>query len=231
MPIHEKNLVDKNRLLVKEEAKLDGLDVSGQWSTFIEQRILGDYSTDVLDAVASTPAGKTIVNCWQCGTCTAGCCMHTDFGLREFNPRYFIYLAQKGAEDELKKYAPVIWRCVTCNKCVERCPKGVRVEEVVHSIEGYMRSKGWMGDTPASRWDEAFVKNTLQTGVLDELALTRSYVSREKLAEFNNRFMLRMALKLVRTGRIRTGPLRHRVKGWEKVRDVAKEILEGGGEG
>lgn len=230
MPIHEKNLIKKGDLIQKEKAELEGIDVSGQWNTFIRPRVVPDYDTRILREIASTPMGSTITKCWQCGTCTAGCCMHTDFGLREFNPRYFIYLAQKGAEDELKQYSNVIWRCVTCNKCVERCPKGVRVEEVIHAIENYMHTKGMMDDTPARKWDKQFLENVLEAGVLDELMLVYKYIRQEKVQEFDTGYMMKFGLKLFRTGRVRTGPLRRKVKGWEKIRNVAAEILEKGGE-
>ena len=120
MPIHEKNLIEEDRILEKEKAELEGRDVSGQWNTFIEQRILSQYEPEIFQEIYSRPEGRTINRCWQCGTCTSGCCMHTDFGLREFNPRYFIYLARIGDEEELKKQKDVIWRCLACNKCVER---------------------------------------------------------------------------------------------------------------
>ena len=226
MPIHEKHLIAKEKILQKDRAELEGRDVSGQWNIFIQQRILSQYEPSIAEDIASTHEGRTINRCWQCGTCTSGCCMHTDFGLREFNPRYFIYLARIGDEEELKKQKDVIWRCLSCNKCVERCPKDVRVEEVIHAIDGYMRKKGWMTDTPASRWDREYVNNVLETGILDEIMLLRNYIKKEELKEFDSGYMMRMGMRLARTGRLRTGPIRHRTKGWKKIKKVAEEILE-----
>ncbi|MBX8643168.1 MAG: 4Fe-4S dicluster domain-containing protein [Thermoplasmata archaeon] len=226
MPIHEKNLIEEDRILEKEKAELEGRDVSGQWNTFIEQRILSQYEPEIFQEIYSRPEGRTINRCWQCGTCTSGCCMHTDFGLREFNPRYFIYLARIGDEEELKKQKDVIWRCLACNKCVERCPKDVRVEEVVHAIDSYMRKKGWAPDNPASRWDDEYLRNVMKSGILDEISLLRNYIRDEKIEEFDTHYMMKMAVKLLKTGRMRTGPVRHRTKGWKRIRKVAEEILE-----
>jgi len=226
MPIHEKHLIEDEKILEMDRAELEGRDVSGQWNTFIEQRILSEYEPEIFRDISMRPEGRTINRCWQCGTCTSGCCMHTDFGLREFNPRYFIYLARIGDEEELKKQKDVIWRCLACNKCVERCPKDVRVEEVVHAIDAYMRRKGWAGENPGSRWDDEYIRNVLRSGILDEISLLRSYISKEKIEEFDRDYMIKMGTKLLRTGRMRTGPIRHRTRGWRQIRKVAEEILE-----
>ena len=171
MPIVERSLVEVERT---EKLELEGIDVSGDWNTFLRSRVVTDLDVKVVDWVKAQPQGDTISRCWQCGTCTAGCCMHTDFGLTEFNPRYFIYLAQIGYEEELRRYADTIWRCVSCNKCVERCPKGVKVEEVVHSIGTYLSLTGAAPESPADRFDRAYTENLLRRGILDEAELFRT---------------------------------------------------------
>ena len=229
MPIHEKNLIEKGDLIEKEHAVVDGVDVSGKWNTFIRERLLNDYNEDFVREVKSLPGGRTVTSCWQCGTCTSGCCLHTDYGLREFNPRYFIYLAQIGNLAELKKYENVIWRCISCNKCVERCPKGVKVEEVIHNIDNVLRRRGIVGENPGTTWDKMYLDSLMGTGVLDELGLTMKYVRSEKPEDFTRGFMARMAFKIIKNGNIRTGPIRRRTKGWKKVKQVADSILENDG--
>lgn len=221
MPIVEKSLVEVDRA---EELELEGIDVSGDWNTFLRSRVVTDLDLRVVDWVRSQPQGDTISRCWQCGTCTAGCCMHTDFGLTDFNPRYFIYLAQIGYEEELRRYADTIWRCVSCNKCVERCPKGVKVEEVVHSIGSYLTATGTAPESPADRFDRAYTENLLRRGVLDEAELFRTYENLEG-RKTPTRQLLRMAWTLFRSGRLRTGPFAHRTRGWKRMRAVLSETL------
>jgi heterodisulfide reductase subunit C2 len=221
VPIVEKSLVQVNRT---EKLELEGIDVSGDWNTFLRSRVQTDLDVRVLDWVKGQPQGETISRCWQCGTCTAGCCMHTDFGLEEFNPRYFIYLAQVGEEEELRKYATTIWRCVSCNKCVERCPKGVKVEEVIHSIGTYLETTGQAPESPADRFDRAYTANLLQRGVLDEATLFRTY-ERLEGRRMPFREMLRMGFSLLASGRLHTGPFAHRTRGWRKMGPVLRETL------
>ncbi len=221
MPIVEPSLVEVQRT---EQLELDGIDVSGDWNTFLRSRVHTDLDLKVLEWVRSQPQGETISRCWQCGTCTAGCCMHTDFGLEEFNPRYFIYLAQIGYEDELRKYAEIIWRCVSCNKCVERCPKGVKVEEVVHSIGTYLEVTGMAKESPADRFDRAYTENLLRRGVLDEAALFRTY-ERLEGRKTPGRELFRLGLSMLLSGRLHTGPFAHRTRGWGKMRPVLTRLM------
>ena len=222
MPIVEKSLVTVDR---SERLEIEGIDVSGDWNTFLRSRVQTDLDVRILDWVRSQPQGDTISRCWQCGTCTAGCCLHTDYGLSEFNPRYFIYLAQVGYEEELRKYATTIWRCVSCNKCVERCPKGVKVEEVIHTIGSYLEFTGGAPESPADRFDRAYTENLLRRGVLDEASLFRTYERLEGRTMPAGE-MLKMGFQLLRSGRLRTGPLAHRTRGWRQFGNVLREKLK-----
>lgn len=221
MPIVEPSLVEVQRT---EKLALDGIDVSGDWNTFLRSRVHTDLDLKVLEWVQSQPQGETISRCWQCGTCTAGCCMHTDFGLEEFNPRYFIYLAQIGYDEELRKYVDTIWRCVSCNKCVERCPKGVKVEEVVHTIGTYLEVTGIAKESPADRFDRAYTENLLRRGVLDEAALFRTY-ERLEGRKTPTRELLRLGLSMLLSGRLHTGPLAHRARGWGRMKPVLTRLM------
>jgi heterodisulfide reductase subunit C2 len=222
VPIVEKSLVEVER---SEKLELEGIDVSGDWNTFLRSRVSTDLDVKIMDWVKGQPQGETISRCWQCGTCTAGCCMHTDYGLTDFNPRYFIYLAQIGYEDELRRYATTIWRCVSCNKCVERCPKGVKVEEVVHTIGSYLELAGAAPESPADRFDRAYTENLLARGILDEAGLFREY-ERVEGRKTPARKILQLGLTLLRSGRLHTGPFAHRTRGWRRMREVLKETLD-----
>ena len=221
MPIVEPSLVEVQRT---ERLDLEGIDVSGDWNTFLRSRVAVDLDVKILDWVKGHPQGDTISRCWQCGTCTAGCCMHTDYGLQEFNPRYFIYLAQIGYEEELRRYADTVWRCVSCNKCVERCPKGVKVEEGVHTIGSDLIASGLAPESPADRFDRAYTENLLRHGILDEADLFRTY-ERLEGRKTPARQILRMGLTLLRSGRLHTGPFAHRARRWAQMRSVLRAQL------
>jgi heterodisulfide reductase subunit C len=70
MPIHEKSLIRPENLHVQENIEIEGIDVSGHWSTFIESRVITDYNEDLEEEIAALPGGEFIHRCWQCGSCT-----------------------------------------------------------------------------------------------------------------------------------------------------------------
>ena len=57
MPIHEKSLIKPENLLTHENLEIDGVDVSGHWSTFIEPRVVTDYNEELEDEIAALPGG------------------------------------------------------------------------------------------------------------------------------------------------------------------------------
>ena len=73
MPIHERTLIRPENVRVQENLVLDGIDVSGHWSTFIEPRVVTDYNERLQDEIAALPGGENIHRCWQCGSCTNAC--------------------------------------------------------------------------------------------------------------------------------------------------------------
>jgi len=44
MTIHEKHLIRPEDLITNDELVIDGIDVSGDWSTFISSRAVADYN-------------------------------------------------------------------------------------------------------------------------------------------------------------------------------------------
>src|SRR5678815_5237057 len=73
MPIHEKSLIRPEDLKTHDALVVEGVDVSGHWSTFIQSRVVTDYNEALQDEIAGLPGGEHIHRCWQCGSCTNAC--------------------------------------------------------------------------------------------------------------------------------------------------------------
>lgn len=63
--------------------------------------------------------GRELLNCFQCMKCTSGC---TALKLLELKPHEIEKLVNLSLIDELVS-SDIIWTCVTCLKCVQRCPQ------------------------------------------------------------------------------------------------------------
>jgi len=70
---------------------------------------------------------ETLNFCYQCGECTSICPV-SDSG---FKPHDFIAKLAMGLANEA--YA---WRCLTCRTCMEVCPQGVEIPEIVRELRG-----------------------------------------------------------------------------------------------
>jgi ferredoxin len=86
MPIHEKSLIRPENLVTHEHLEIEGVDVSGHWSTFINSRAVTDYNEQMEEEIAALPGGEFIHRCWQCGSCTNSCTVNAINP--DFNPLY-----------------------------------------------------------------------------------------------------------------------------------------------
>ena len=78
---------------------------------------------EVLDLIKET-GGESYRYCYQCGLCDAVCPWNR---VRDFSMRKLVRQATFGlTEIETEE----IWRCTTCGRCPQRCPRGVEQIEV-----------------------------------------------------------------------------------------------------
>ena len=72
--------------------------------------------------------GDAFKLCFQCGLCTASCPWNT---VRAFIPHRMICESRYGLVDlEDESW----WQCTTCNQCVERCPRGVAITDILGAV-------------------------------------------------------------------------------------------------
>ena len=176
MPIHEEHLIRPENLKTHENLVIDGIDVSGHWSTFIESRVVTDYNEDLEEEIAALPGGEFIHRCWQCGSCTNSCTVNAVNP--EFNPRYWIYLIRMGMESELLRDKDIIWQCVSCNKCTYACPRDVAPEGVMKATAHWLELKGHTPTSPSMHFDEVFADQVIKRGKIEETSIIMGFFKR-----------------------------------------------------
>ena len=184
MPIHEKSLIRPENLVTHETLTLDGIDVSGDWSTFIEPRVVTDYNEALQDEIAALPGGEFIHRCWQCGSCTNSCTVNAVNP--DFNPRYWIYLIRLGMEQELLRDKDIIWQCVSCNKCTYACPRDVNPEGVMKATAHWLELKGHTEKKPSMVFDEVFSEQVFATGRIEDGRVLRQFFARSGQSLFQD---------------------------------------------
>ena len=178
MAIHEKSLIDADRILTSEKLVVDGVDVSGHWNTMILPRTLTDYDDDFEAKIQKYSGAENVHRCWQCGSCTNSCTMYAQN--TDFNPRYWIYLVRLGLKDELLKDKDIIWQCVSCNKCTNICPKDVRPEGVMKALAHWIEEEGYGDKSKSTIFDAEFTRQCLDRGRIEDTEVMSNFFKTTK---------------------------------------------------
>ena len=229
MPIHEKSLIRPENLVTHEKLEIDGVDVSGHWSTFIESRAVTDYNEALEDEIAALPGGENIHRCWQCGSCTNACTVNAVNP--DFNPRFWIYLIRIGMEQELLRDRDIIWQCVSCNKCTYACPRDVFPEGVMKATAHWLELKGYRPKSPSMLFDEVFSEQVFATGRIEESRIIRDFFKRtgqpllqDWLVEMGKRLLRHLPIKmLARMGL--SGLVKPRTRNWAGARAAIEDYV------
>ncbi len=81
----------------------------------------------VADAIKET-GGEAFKLCYQCGLCETVCPWNR---VREFHIRKIINQAKLGV---VPLESDDIWLCTTCRRCVQECPRGVQIIDVMRAM-------------------------------------------------------------------------------------------------
>ena len=174
--IHEKSLIRPENLKTHDQLVIDGVDVSGHWSTFIESRVVTDYNERLEEEIAALPGGEHIHRCWQCGSCTNSCTVNAVNP--DFNPRFWIYLIRMGMESELLRDKDIVWQCVSCHKCTYACPRDVVPEGVMKATAHWLELKGHTPKSRSTIFDDEFTAQVVATGKIEEGRVIRNFFAR-----------------------------------------------------
>lgn len=224
MPIPELEKPIIKGVIQKDKVVVDGIELDGTWNAFLVERTQTGYDTSIWDELSNTLEGYTISACWQCGTCTSGCTM------REYDPNYgprrFIDLARKGDKQGLIELQDSLWRCVSCQKCTHRCPKGVLVEEVVHAIHNYLLRHGLVKKSPGDVFDELFFEAVMNNGGRISELMLGAMSAKAGMVKLGLKDLITMTGPLLRSGLYKDLLRPNRVKNWDKIAQVIREAMK-----
>lgn len=97
-----------------------------------KKKIRDDFVTKVEEL-----SGQNLLACYQCGKCSAGCPAVSEMDIL---PNQVIRFAQLGLKEELLE-ANSVWACASCLTCNVRCPKGIKIAEVMEAIRQILLRK------------------------------------------------------------------------------------------
>ena len=116
---------NKTTAIEIEHAVIEGVDVSGHWSRMFEQRVIFEYTPELIEKITDLPDGESFANCYQCAKCVAVCPVDI---VGDYGPRKLYKFAQTGTDLTL---SPGLWLCTTCSNCLRVCPKEVNMIKIM----------------------------------------------------------------------------------------------------
>ena len=129
-----------------------------------------------LSARLQEATGQSVVKCYQCGKCSAGCPLASEM---DFPPSQVLRMLQlEQAELEEKVLGSLsIWLCLTCETCMARCPKEVDLPRIMEFLREEALNRNVVH--PKARdilaFHRAFLDGIKYTGRLYEVGLIAGY--------------------------------------------------------
>jgi len=116
--------------------------------------------------------------CFQCAKCTSGCEAHK---LLELEPHKIVALLKRGLIDEMVN-SEVIWTCMSCFKCRERCPQKVSPVDILFTLKNMAVASG--KQIPGKYTN--MLQSILSIGLIQEVQNVTTHenitINREKLS-------------------------------------------------
>jgi len=96
----------------------------------------------------------SVEHCFQCGTCSGGCPSgrRTPYRVRQLVRKCLMGLKDDVIADD------ALWMCTTCYTCQERCPREIKIVEIVKMARNVAAQNGFMA--PAHKATGSFVIKT-----------------------------------------------------------------------
>ncbi len=84
--------------------------------------------------------GETFKTCMQCGTCTGSCPVTQ---ITQYSPRTILRSISLDRATNVH-VDDAAWNCVTCNNCVDNCPRGIGIIDLIRSVREQTVSGGFL---------------------------------------------------------------------------------------
>lgn len=162
-------------------------------------------------------SGQKVLDCYQCGKCSAGCPVAYAMDL---TPRQVIRGVQLGLKDEVLD-SNAIWLCVFCQTCSARCPRQIDIAGVIESLRLLAIAEDRKpAEKDVQLFHRIFLGLVERQGRVQELALGALYNLQGRHPFANFALLPQMLTKR----KLEIMP--HRVKGTSEVKRLFSKVRE-----
>ena len=126
---------------VENEVSKDNDKKRDNMTLLTDKELLTDANRDKEFTAEFIDAGiETVKHCFQCGTCGGSCPSgrRTPYKVRQIVRKCLLGLKEEVISDD------ALWMCTTCYTCQERCPRSVKIVEIIKKARNVAAHAGYM---------------------------------------------------------------------------------------
>lgn len=143
-----------------------------------------EYKPDSAESFAREVAdrsGQNIFACYQCRRCAAGCSVGVETGY--VTPDRLIRMIVMG-DREAALSNELVWRCVSCYTCGERCPNDIQTARITETLKHMSKEAHVEPLRPkVNHFHQSFVESAVRWGRLNEIEFMGFYEMRNSLKD------------------------------------------------
>lgn len=178
-----------------------------------------DLDREFITKVKAYPGAENIEGCIQCGTCTGSC--QTSYEM-DYTPRKIIAMIKAGMKKEVLT-SKAIWHCASCYSCTVRCPKGIKITELMYALKSVSLREGYSlpkEESPA--FYTSFYHIIEKYGRMHEASLILEYGLKTNPLSLVG--MAPMGIKMLSKGKLELLP--HKLKSINEIKSLIKYVRE-----
>jgi heterodisulfide reductase subunit C2 len=178
--------------------------------------VLGVKSNAAFRKEVESHSGEKVMQCYQCGECTAGCPMA--FAM-DIMPNQVMRMVQLGLSKPLLE-SSTIWLCAGCETCATRCPRLVALSKVMDALRQMSISQGKAAEPNIAEFHKIFIDAIGRHGRIHEVGMLGRY----KMATKDLFSDMGLGMKMFLKGKLKMMP--DRIKDVDEVREIIKKSRE-----
>ena len=144
-----KDKKNKDENSINKDEKRDNMTLLTDKELLNDSHRDPDFTAEFIDAGI-----ETVKHCFQCGTCSGSCPSgrRTPYKVRQIVRKCLLGLKEEVITDD------ALWMCTTCYTCQERCPRSVKIVEIIKKARNIAAHAGYMAK--GHKMTGVFVMNT-----------------------------------------------------------------------
>jgi heterodisulfide reductase subunit C len=158
-------------------------------------------------------SGQKLTACYQCRKCAAGCSVGDETGC--FTPNLLIRAVVLG-DRETALNNQLVWKCVSCYTCGERCPNDIQTARITETLKKMAKEEHAEPILPkVAHFHDAFVNSGVRWGRVNEMEFMGLYEMKNAMKDAGEKnypaiieeikAQVQLALEMVKLDRMHFG--------------------------